>query len=321
MHPLRPSPNRSRGWRRRVSKGNLREGSLCLYLPSRPVCLAIKSESTEVRSDPIFHRSGSCERASFSPNPLAPNQTVEPKYQVIQVLTTEGELLRGFRVREDDKELVLKDPAKGIETVLAKVDIEKSVPQATLMPDGLLGPLSEQDRADLVAFLADLGHSKKLQPAIMESVLMHAQPHDATTFAFTNQPLDPSSVPYHQAHVNRDRLYDFYAKQAIHFRDQKEPAKLLMQFPGLDGGKQGHWGNQNEDTWVNGDWNNTLLSSVQSGVFHTQTLNRLRAAYAFDWAIETNSLLASTQIPSRSMRCGKGDSSSSPRFVTGSCMG
>jgi azurin len=42
---------------------------------------------------------------------------------------------------------------------------------------------------------------------------------------------------------------------------------LLPQFPGLDGGTQGHWGNQSEPDWVDGRWNDTRLGSVQTGIF------------------------------------------------------
>ena len=37
--------------------------------------------------------------------------------------------------------------------------------------------------------------------------------------------------------------------------------------PGLDGGKLGHWGNQNENTWVDDRWNKTELGTLLSGVF------------------------------------------------------
>ena len=36
---------------------------------------------------------------------------------------------------------------------------------------------------------------------------------------------------------------------------------------GLDGGAQGHWGNQNEDVWADGRWNQTELGSLLCGVF------------------------------------------------------
>ena len=45
---------------------------------------------------------------------------------------------------------------------------------------------------------------------------------------------------------------------------------LLAPFPGLDGGQQGHWGNQNEDVWRDGRWNDSALGSVQAGVLHAK---------------------------------------------------
>ncbi len=47
--------------------------------------------------------------------------------------------------------------------------------------------------------------------------------------------------------VNRYRLYDFYARQAAyHLGNPADPSKLLPPFPGLDGGRRGHWGVTNE---------------------------------------------------------------------------
>ena len=76
--------------------------------------------------------------------------------------------------------------------------------------------------------------------------------------------------------VTRDRLYDFYTKQADYFRQQHHVPMLLAQFPGLDGGKQGHWGNQNEAVWADGRWNEAQLGSVQSGVFQADGMTVAR---------------------------------------------
>src|ERR1700730_18145898 len=50
----------------------------------------------------------------------------------------------------------------------------------------------------------------------------------------------------------------------------KQPSvpRLLPEFPGLDGPKFGHWGNQNEKTWEDGRWNKTELGSLMCGLFH-----------------------------------------------------
>ena len=67
-------------------------------------------------------------------------------------------------------------------------------------------------------------------------------------------------------HVNRERIYDFYAKEAEAFLKRPRPA-LLPQFPGLDGGSDGHWGNQDETVWADGRWNATDLGSCSPASF------------------------------------------------------
>ena len=86
-------------------------------------------------------------------------------------------------------------------------------------------------------------------------------------FAYDRAPLHPEQWPNWRSAVNRDRIYEFYAKEAAYFSRQSSVPALLPPFPGLDGGKQGHWGNQNEQTWADDRWNQTELGSVLSGVF------------------------------------------------------
>ncbi len=190
---------------------------------------------------------------------IAPNRVVEEKYQVIQIVTEDGEVVRRLSVRENAQEVVVKDPARGIETIVAKGDITRIVNAPTLMPEGLLASMDRQQQGDLLAFLVDLGQGKRFRPELIESVLEHAQTHDAATFPFERKPIDVASWPNWEAPVNRDRLYDFYSKEASYFKQQENPPNLLAEFPGLDTGKYGHWGNQNEASWANGDWNKTIL--------------------------------------------------------------
>ncbi len=106
-----------------------------------------------------------------------------------------------------------------------------------------------------------------MRAEIAQSVLEHAQSHDAASFPFNREPLDKQSRYDWQEYVNRDRLYDFYTKEANHFRTQSRFEPLLAEYPGIDGGKQGHWGNQNEASWESDAWNLTLLTNVQAGCF------------------------------------------------------
>lgn len=81
-------------------------------------------------------------------------------------------------------------------------------------------------------------------------------------------PLEPERRPYRGAYVNRERLYDFYPKQADYFASFPHVTDLLLpSFPGLDGPQHGHWGNQTEDTWKGDRWNLTDHGSVVSNVF------------------------------------------------------
>jgi len=67
--------------------------------------------------------------------------------------------------------------------------------------------------------------------------------------------------------VNRERIFDFYGKQALQFMKQKPLPELLPPFLGLDGGLQGHWGNQNDAvTWKDGRFAASDLGSL-SAVF------------------------------------------------------
>lgn len=90
---------------------------------------------------------------------------------------------------------------------------------------------------------------------------------EPATFTPDKKPLRPEDNPNWKEFVNRDRVFDYYAKEAIQFMGQKPMPELLAAFPGLDGGKQGHWGNQNDkDTWKDGRFAAEDLGSVFSTV-------------------------------------------------------
>jgi hypothetical protein len=48
------------------------------------------------------------------------------------------------------------------------------------------------------------------------------------------------------APINQYTLYDFYDRQAAFYLKQPSIPELLPPYPGLQGGRQGHWGNTNE---------------------------------------------------------------------------
>jgi putative heme-binding domain-containing protein len=201
---------------------------------------------------------------------LWPQAVVAEPFKAIALLTVDGEVIRGYRNRETDDLLEIRDTASGKLRQIAQDEIEDVRDVGTLMPDGLLSTFSPQDKADLIAFVSDLGKHQKLSLEASQTLLSHAHGHHPATFEMPRQPLEPEKWPSWQAHVNRDRIYDFYAKQARHFRDVQPRPSLLAEFPGLDGGTLGHWGNQSEPVWADGRWNETDLGSLLAGVFKGQ---------------------------------------------------
>jgi putative heme-binding domain-containing protein len=192
---------------------------------------------------------------------LWPRRKVKDGYVAWLVVTADGKSVTGYKERENDKELVLRDPVKGQVVRLPKADIEERREIGTLMPEGLTAGMSGGQLRDLIRFLLDLGVAAGASP---EALLGHAS--EPAAFPYKRDPLEPENWPSWRHHVNRDRLYDFYTKEAEYFGRHPGP-HLLPEFPGLDGLQHGHWGNQNEATWADDRWNRTDLGSVLCGVF------------------------------------------------------
>lgn len=199
---------------------------------------------------------------------LWPNREVEEKFQTLQVLTSDGEVVRGYKVSQDAEKLVIRDPAAGTDREIGMEDVEEISPAGSLMPEGLVGGMGRQQQLDLIRLLMDLGKEPTLELAMIESALHQAHGHQPVKFPLNRAPIDVADWPHWETFINRDRLYEFYTKQAEFFRVHEPRPTLVGEFPGLDGGPFGHWGNQNEASWANDNWNNTDLGSVLGGVFN-----------------------------------------------------
>lgn len=207
-----------------------------------------------------------------------PRREIEPQYTLWRVLTVDGELLSGYKEETPPgSPLRLRDGASGEVREIPLEDIEDASNGGSLMPQGLAGAMSRQQQLDLFCFLCSLGRGD-VDGGVIEMALAHAQmAHGPAEFSYDRQPLVPDRWPNRHHPINRDRVYDFYTKQAEYFRQQPQRPMLLAEFPGLDGGQFGHWGNQNEDTWASDRWNDTGLGSVQCGVFHADGATVARA--------------------------------------------
>ncbi|MBX3745614.1 MAG: c-type cytochrome [Verrucomicrobiae bacterium] len=88
---------------------------------------------------------------------LLPHAKIKEGYHSVIVETREGEEVTGTVARETPEELFLRNAA-GQEVSIAKGSIvRREMGRLSLMPGGLLEPLSEQERLDLYAFLGRLG--------------------------------------------------------------------------------------------------------------------------------------------------------------------
>ncbi|WP_197490898.1 DUF6797 domain-containing protein [Planctomyces sp. SH-PL62] len=199
---------------------------------------------------------------------LWPRRTVKEGYEAFAFALDDGRFVQGYKAAETPAEVQVRDAASGEVVPIAKDSIEEVKPLGTLMPEGLASSMSPRERSDLVSFLLTLGAEGVMTPSLTPPAHAHAP----AEFAYDQKPLRPEFYTSADDHVNRNRVFDFYAKEADHFRKQANPPSLLPMYPGLDGGKSGHWGNQNESTWADGRWNESDLGSVLAGVFRAEGL-------------------------------------------------
>ncbi|WP_390620397.1 DUF6797 domain-containing protein [Stieleria varia] len=207
---------------------------------------------------------------------LWPGREVKPEFVTWRVLTSSGAVVSGYKQSSENGILTLRDPATGKETRISESEIEDEVAGGTVMPAGLTAATSKRELLDLICFLNELRHvdgdlngkvGAPIQRVIAESA-SQTHDHGPVDFPVTRQPISKTNWPNHDAPVNRDRVFDFYTKQAEYFRQHDQQPALIAPYLGLDGGQQGHWGNQDESTWADGRWNESALGSVQCGVLH-----------------------------------------------------
>lgn len=196
---------------------------------------------------------------------LQPKKEVDEAYVNWTVITLDGKTQSGYLKQRNDEAITIQNPSSGKLLRIPDTDIDEVIEGSTLMPENLLASMTTQQTFDLVQFLLQL---RKDGPKYESSLQPEQQHHHVPqSFTYTREPIDPARWPNSKHRVNRDRVYDFYTKQAEYFRQQTPVPMIVSSFGGLDGGNQGHWGNQNEETWKDDRWNNTVFGHVQAGIF------------------------------------------------------
>jgi len=87
---------------------------------------------------------------------LLPNKAIKEGYHSLVLSTKSGRLHTGIKVRETATEVVLRD-AEDREVVVPTKQIDERTNGKSLMPDGLVDPLTRAELVDLVRFLSELG--------------------------------------------------------------------------------------------------------------------------------------------------------------------
>jgi len=248
------------------SHGDVRRGAT-VFASAKYACVSChKVGDAGGRIGPELTTVGACQPPDYIvESVLWPKKKIKEGYAAVGVMLGDGKQVQGYFVREDEQTLTLKDPPTDTTFTIQKSEIEERKDVGTLMPEGLANAMPEQDLTDVLCFLLELG---KQDHAEASSLI--AQMHKAATFPWELPPLRPELWPNAQHFVNRDRVYDFYAKEARFFLKQPTLPMLLPQYPGLDSGRYGHWGNQSDKTWADDRWSKADLGPVLAGVFRAE---------------------------------------------------
>jgi putative heme-binding domain-containing protein len=88
---------------------------------------------------------------------LLPSKAIKEGYHTLIVETKDGDQITGIKVRQTDRDLILRDAVQ--DEVVVPLDSIKGKPReaGSMMPAGLADPLTRQELVDLVRFLSELG--------------------------------------------------------------------------------------------------------------------------------------------------------------------
>ncbi|MEP3478895.1 MAG: PVC-type heme-binding CxxCH protein [Fuerstiella sp.] len=91
---------------------------------------------------------------------LAPNAKIKENYNTSVVVKVDGRVQSGVRVKESADEFVIRK-ADGSVNSIARAEIEEIVDGQSLMPEGLVDELTDEQLAALVRFMSELGRTQK----------------------------------------------------------------------------------------------------------------------------------------------------------------
>lgn len=88
---------------------------------------------------------------------LTPNKEIKEGYLSYEVTTKEDEVYQGYKLRESNREVVLRDALKNEEVRIRTDNIKGQRILGSLMPAGLTDHLTRAEFVDLIRYLSELG--------------------------------------------------------------------------------------------------------------------------------------------------------------------
>lgn len=140
------------GWSKKldVSGGNPYQGKV-LFLEHCGKCHKLFNEGGDI--GPELTRYNRDDRSTMLLSILRPSQEIREGFRTFQALTIDGRVVTGFVVDDNDEVITLRE-ASGQSITIAKEDIEEYKATAkSIMPDGLLDRLTDEQVRDLFSYL------------------------------------------------------------------------------------------------------------------------------------------------------------------------
>ena len=87
---------------------------------------------------------------------LEPSRKIEDRFATMTILSSNGQIVSGLLVAEDEKSISVKTNELRVVRILRSEIEDSKKSLKSLMPDGILSDLTAQEAADLVAYIRGL---------------------------------------------------------------------------------------------------------------------------------------------------------------------
>lgn len=184
---------------------------------------------------------------------VEPSKEIKEGFQTYRLATTGEQIITGLKIKEDDKEVLIRD-ANGRDSRVAKSEIESLAPsKVSLMPDNVVAQISYEQFIDLLAFLKSRKEQEALRGLVVEIGVAGPFPGDLKA----DEPEVKNSAKWQTLHAEPNGIVNLasvfpgadsavYARAYIHSpKQQKATIQAQAQNP--------------HRLWVNG-------ASVSAGV-------------------------------------------------------